>query len=220
MFPTRLFHLFICLCLSFLSASVSAQPAQARATASVDLAQRFKEVEHDPVLAETLRKKGQKITSVCDSCHGLTGNSLQAEVPNMAQQHPVYLLEQLRLFAVGQRKNRFMEGMIKMMTSDEKVGVALFYASQKVQHKAPTNPALVAQGMTYYNKNCVRCHDEDGRGDEKVARVAGQQPVYLRTMLKRYQTTTPANLDPKMAKVIQEMDDSNIESVVAYVMTM
>lgn len=66
----------------------------------------------------------------------------------------------------------------------------------------------------------MRCHDEDGRGGENFARGAGQQPVYLRSMLKRYQTTTPVNLDQKMAKVTQEMDDSNIAFVVAYVMTM
>jgi cytochrome c553 len=106
------------------------------------------------------------------------------------------------------------------MTSDEKVGMAIFYAKQSVLYKPTANPALAARGQALYNKACTRCHDEDGLGDEKVARVAGQQPDYLRLALKRYRTGTGARLDERMAINVKQMTEADIDAVVAFVVSM
>lgn len=208
------------LCVCTVAAPAIAQLARARATAGVDLQARLKEVERDPKLSESLFKVGRKVAAVCDNCHGEGGNSHRPEVPNLASQHPAYHLEQLRQYAVGQRRDQFMEGMIKVMTSDEKVGMVLFYASQKVTRKPVSNAALVARGKAYYGKLCMRCHDEDGLGDEKLARIAGQQPVYLSMALKRYRAGTGERLDPIMASNAKLMTDADIDAVVAFVMSM
>ena len=192
-----------------------AQSAAARATADVDLGARLQAAQADPKLGESLFKTGRRVAAVCANCHGEGGNSPKADTPNLAGQNPAYLLEQLRQFADGRRRNEFMEGMIKAMTADEKVGMVLFYAAQPVTPKPSIKPALVAKGKEHYGKTCFRCHGEDGHGGEKFARIAGQQPEYLTATLKRYRVGQGVRTDPLMAANTKLMTDADIDAVVA-----
>ena len=185
-----------------------------------EMAARLAELQKNPKLAETVQRNGQKLAAVCANCHGDGGNSTKPDVPNLAGQNLAYLVEQMRRFSDGSRRNEFMEGMIKAMTADEKVGMVLFYAAQPVTPKPPTKPALVARGKEYYGKTCFRCHVEDGRGGEKFARVAGQQPEYLTVTLKRYRVGQGVRTDPLMAANTKLMTDADIDAVVAYVTSM
>ena len=198
----------------------SAQSPSARATAGVDLQARLKEVQRDPKLLEATFKIGRKVAAVCDNCHGANGNSPQPDTPNLAAQNAAYHLDQLHAYAVGKRKDKFMEGMIKVMTADEKVGMVLFYAAQKVTKKPAGSPGTMARGKSLYVKNCQGCHDDHGHGDEQLARVAGQQPVYLRDSMKRYRAGTGSRLDLDMAKSTKGLSDDDIEALVAYIMAM
>ena len=97
-----------------------------RPSAKVDLDVRFREVQTDTQLAENLFKIGRKVAAVCANCHGDGGNSTKPSIPNLAGQNPAYLLEQIRQFSDGRRRNEFMEGMIRAMNNDEKIGMVLF----------------------------------------------------------------------------------------------
>lgn len=198
-----------------------AQSARARATANVDLPARLKEVQANAKLSQDLLKAGQKVADVCANCHGDGGNSLKPDIPNLAGQNPAYLLDQLRQFAEGQRRNDFMEGMIKALTSDEKIGAVLFYSRQGVLGRPSSDSAAqIAKGKELYFKNCWRCHAENGRGNEQFARIAGQQPVYLATTLKRYRTGTGPRTNPLMAANTKLLSDADIDALVAYVTNM
>lgn len=188
--------------------------------AGVDLVARFKEVERDAKLTESLLKIGQKAAAVCANCHGDGGQSVKPEIPNLAGQNPTYLIDQLRQFADGRRRFAFMEGMIKAMSSDEKVGIVLFYASKKVTPRPAANAVVAAKGKDYFNKVCWRCHGEDGRGNERFARLAGQQPEYLRTTLKHYRAGTGGRVEPLMSASTRLMLDADIDGVVAYIGSM
>lgn len=201
-------------------APAMAQNAQARKTANVDLQARLKEVALDPKLSASIVKTGRQVASFCAHCHGEGGNSAISSVPNLAGQNPDYLIEQLRQFVDGRRRNEFMEGMIKAMTSDEKVGIVMFYAGEKVVHKPASNAALAARGREYYQKVCWQCHGSDGRGNEHFARIAGQQPDYLRLSLKQYKQGTGARVNPIMANFTKQMSDNDIEALVVYVSSM
>ena len=205
------------LCVYTIVLPASAQPARARSSADVDLSARLKEVERDAKLSEDILKIGRKVAAVCANCHGETGNSPKPDTPNLAGQNPAYLIEQLRKFADGRRRFEFMEGMIKSMSSDEKIGIVLFYSSQKVVAKPTLNVALAAKGKDYFNKICFRCHGNDGRGNEQFARIAGQQPDYLRLTLQRYRSGTGVRTDPLMAASTKLMTDADIDAVIAYV---
>lgn len=197
-----------------------AQPARARATIVTDLNARLSEAQNDPKLLESLNKTGRKVAAVCANCHGEGGNSPAPDTPNLAGQNATYLVDQLRKFADGTRRFEFMEGMIKSMSSDEKVGVALFYSAQKTFTTPPANPALSAKGKIYYDKICFRCHGETGHGSDIYARLAGQQAAYLKRTLLGYRSGTGGRTDPLMAANTKLMSDNDIEAVVAYVSSM
>jgi cytochrome c553 len=203
--------------LALSASAVSAQSAQARASANVDLSARLAQAQVNPQLATDLLVKGRRAAAVCANCHGEGGNSVKPDFPNLAGQNPTYLLEQMRQFADGRRRFEFMEGMIKAMTSDEKVGVVLFYASQPVITSPPGNPALAAKGKEHFDKICFRCHGQDGHGNDTFARIAGQQAAYLTTTLKRYRSGQGTRTNPLMTDNIRHMTDADIDAVVAYV---
>jgi len=201
------------------ASSALGQPAKTPAV-EVDLNARLKEAEASPRLLEAANKTGIKVASFCANCHGEGGNSPNPDTPNLAGQNTSYLLEQLRQFAEGKRRNIFMEGMIRALSPEEKVGVVLHYSRQEVAYKPPTNAALAAKGQEYYNKICFRCHGDQGRGNEKIARIAGQQPGYLALTLKRYRDGSAVRTDPLMAANTKTMTDADISAVVAYVSSM
>lgn len=201
-----------------------ALPSWAQATsaghAAADVPARYQEALASPALADSLLRQGRRVAAVCAHCHGEGGNSLKLDVPNLAGQNPAYLLEQLRQFAQGQRRNVFMEGMIKVMSVDERVGMVLFYAQQAVQRRPVSQPSLAAKGQQYYQRVCFRCHGTDGHGNEQLARIAGQQPDYLTTTLKRYRSANGVRVNSAMTANTQAMTDADIEAVVAYVGSM
>jgi len=187
---TSLSHLLCAMTtvLALTALPASAQSGKAQASATTDLSARLAEAKANPQLAADLLIKGRRAAAVCANCHGEGGNSVKPDIPNLAGQNPMYLLEQTRQFADGRRRFDFMEGMIKAMSSDEKVGVALFYAGQAVVTSSATNAALAAKGKEIFNKNCFRCHGNDGHGNDTFARIAGQQKGYLTNTLKSYRS--------------------------------
>lgn len=198
----------------------AAQTGPARKNAQVDLALRLKQVGADPGLSASVIKTGRQVASFCANCHGDGGNSIKPEVPNLAGQNPEYLVEQLRQFVDGRRRNEFMEGLMKALSADEKVGIVMFYAGEKVAHKPASDVALAARGRGYYNQVCFACHGQDGHGNEHFARIAGQQPVYLRTTLQHYQQGVRSRVNPLMSNVTRQMSEADIDAVVAYVSSM
>ncbi|MBB1073907.1 c-type cytochrome [Rhodoferax sp. 4810] len=195
----------------------TAQPATARSTPHVDLQARLLQAKDDPKLAEKLLATGAKVATFCANCHGANGNSANPTIPNLAAQHPGFLLAQLRKFADGTRRNEFMEGMIKALNADEKVGAALFYSGQKLAAKPAANPALAAKGKDIFSKNCFRCHGDNGLGDETYARIAGQQSEYLKLTLQRYKSGNGIRVDPLMDANTRLLSDGDMDAVVAYV---
>ena len=111
-----------------------------------------------------------------------------------------------------------MEGMIKALKADEKVGLVLFYSRQAAAgHKGGADAALLSRGKDIYDKNCFRCHGADGHGSEKFARIAGQQSAYVGMTLRRYRGATGERTDPLMAANTRLMADADIDAAAAYV---
>lgn len=198
---------------SLLAAAALAQPAD-------PVADKLLEVSRDPRLFDQSYRVGQKVAAFCANCHGQGGNSVKQDVPNLAGQNTAYLLDQVRQFADGRRKNLFMEGLMRALSNDEKIGVAVYYASQEVAPQPVRDAALVARGKAYYDKSCFRCHGERGLGGDHYARIAGQQPDYLAITLKRYRDGSATRADPIMASNTRLMTDVDIRAVVAYVASM
>ena len=207
--------------LASLMVGTAAVAQTAKATpASTSLDTRLAQAMADPKQAEALLKTGRKVAAVCANCHGDNGNSSKPDVPNLAGQNTAYLMEQLARFADGRRRNEFMQGMIRALSPDEKVGAVMFFAAQSVTPKPPQRADLRAQGADIYQKNCFRCHGNQGMGNEKIARIAGQQPEYLTLSIKRYRSGTDVRFDPLMASATKLLTDTQVDAVAAFVSTL
>ena len=204
-----------------LAAAAWAAPAvAAKNDAPVFLKDQLQKTLASPEATSAALRHGAKVAAFCANCHGQSGNSLHPDTPNLAGQNPTYLLDQMLKFADGRRRNEFMQGLIKAMSPDEKVGTALYFARQQVTTRPAGNPALLKQGQSYYERVCFRCHGADGMGNENLARLAGQQERYVVYALKRYRDGSAIRQDPLMAESTRMMSDQDIDAVAAYVASM
>jgi cytochrome c553 len=90
-----------------------------------------------PAAAADVAAGQVKAKEVCQSCHGLDGNSTIADYPKLGGQYPDYLMKALRDYQSGARKNAIMGPFAGMLTAKDIENVAAYYASQPpaVQHK-------------------------------------------------------------------------------------
>jgi cytochrome c553 len=170
----------------------------------------------DPAAAKTAVEAGKKAAFFCVNCHGDDGVSKIPEVPNLGGQNPVYLLEQIRKFGSGERKDQFMQGLIKVLKDDERAQIALMYGSVQVKPGKPADPALVPRGKELYGKLCARCHGEQARGDATIARLAGQQVPYLVTSVTRYRDNTGERNNQLMAIATGGLKNDDIKAIANY----
>jgi cytochrome c553 len=73
--------------------------------------------------------RGQHIAANCIACHGMRGVTVNSEWPNLAGQHPDYLVAQLAAYRSGMRQHRLMNVMAKQLTDRQIWFVANYYAS-------------------------------------------------------------------------------------------
>jgi len=205
--------IFLAGCL--LSASVLAQSTP-QASASQE---RLKVLGADPVTLRAAIDAGKKATFFCANCHGEDGISKTPDVPNLAGQNPAFLLEQIRKFSVGERKDPFMQGLIKVLKEEERIQIALYYASVKVSPSVADN-SQVPHGKELFAKLCVRCHGEQARGNELFPRLAGQKLPYLKTSITRYRDMTGVRNNQLMAIATAPLKNEDITAIANYLTQM
>ncbi len=74
-------------------------------------------------------KAGRVVAEKCQVCHGIDGQSVIAEAPNLTAQKEMYLLIQLSAFRSGERKNEMMAIVAPSLSDKEMADVAAYYAS-------------------------------------------------------------------------------------------
>lgn len=198
--------------------TVHAQPS--KNITQAELQARLQEAKANPALEQTLFTLGKKVAAVCANCHAEQNGKAILEVPYLDGQNPAYLVEQIRQFSQGARKNMFMEGILKAMNRDEMVGMVLFYEQQKLPARPPKDVGMHAKGKAYYERICINCHAADGHGNERLPRIAGQHFGYVDLTLKRYRDGSSVRSDANMAFVTKGMSDQDIQAVATYLETM
>ncbi len=71
-----------------------------------------------------------KAIEVCAACHGVDGNSPNADFPRLGGQHPDYLAKTLRDYKSGARKNPIMAGFAQPLSAKDIENLATYYGSQ------------------------------------------------------------------------------------------
>ena len=77
-------------------------------------------------------KAGREKAQMCEACHGLDGRSKMPEAPNLAGQVESYIVEQLKAFKAGDRKNEQMSVMVQGLSPQEIEDLAAYYAAIEI----------------------------------------------------------------------------------------
>jgi len=165
-------------------------------------------------------KAGNDRALLCKYCHGADGNSKKNTIPNLAAQNEIYLIRQFELFANGQRTNKTMNGLAKILSADDKVNIALFYAGQKVKPQTPYKPELAASGKQLFETQCFFCHGKNAYGREDTPYIAGQPSEYLRRTLASYDATLVKRAESPMSSIARALKPHQIEALTAYLTTL
>jgi cytochrome c553 len=165
-------------------------------------------------------KQGREQAFFCANCHGKDGNSTKDEVPNLAGQKPVYLLQQINAFATGKRKDytTVMQQLASKLTEEEQLSLAVYFASVTPRFTyRDLDPGLMAQGLELYKSKCTSCHGATGAGTKDFARIAGQNMGYLKLTLANFRDGTLNRQSQIMSPIAKDLSDNDIESLVAYI---
>lgn len=185
-----------------------------------------KDIHNDDAHQEAIAA-GKERSVLCSNCHGVDGNSVKGDIPNLAGQNPAYIIEQIDKFETGARKNFVMQTLAGIFTFKDKVNLAVYYTSQKVKPQG-FDARLADKGKQIYRNVCFRCHGESGKGEEGYARLAGQQIDYVKMTLKRFRanaTQTADEYDVKRSNVNMEqvtvfLTDEDIDGLANYIASM
>lgn len=175
-----------------------------------------------PELKQHAIRMGQERAVLCNQCHGEDGNSKKPNIPNLAGQNPVYLLDQIEKFADKRRKNYVMNALSKNFSQDDKENLAIFYANMKV-NPIKVNVKLAEKGQPLYIKQCYACHGEKGEGKSDYARLAGQQPQYVEMTLRGFRDKLKNNSkqvkrsNTTMESISKALSNEDIKALAAYV---
>ncbi len=186
--------------------------------------ERSRDLNNPAVPAVTLAQQ------VCSNCHGVTGNSVSPNFPNLAAQMPDYVTAQLDGFRSKNRQDpagfEYMWGISRSLTDQQIAGLAAYYASQKLQTLPPeSDPSLLPAGKEIFEHGipaksvpaCHTCHGPEGRGNGQFPRLAGQHADYVVKQLNVFQRTNDRPEGAVMKVVAHELTPTEIKDVAAYV---
>lgn len=170
---------------------------------------------------------GKERSLLCSNCHGVDGNSVKGDIPNLAGQNTAYIIEQIDKFHTGARKNFVMQTLAGIFTFKDKVNLAVYYTSQKVKPQG-FDARLAEKGRQIYRNVCFRCHGENGRGEEGYARLAGQKIDYVKMTLKRFRANATRTVDEydikrtnaNMEQVTVFLTDDDIDGLAHFIASM
>jgi len=167
--------------------------------------------------------------TVCGTCHGPTGNSLQRKYPRLAGQHASYLAAQLKAFRSQTRGDpdaiSYMWGMASQLDDASIEALAAYYAGQKAEPSASSAGAAATRGREIYEHGvpaqgvpaCSSCHGPDAHGLQDFPRLAGQHAQYVLKQLASFQSNM-RNV-AIMHGVAQNLNLGDMDAVAAFLET-
>ncbi len=158
---------------------------------------------------------GKAKAESCASCHGPSGISSNPAWPNLAGQKQVYLVNTLRAYKVGARRNPMMTELAKGLSGTDINDLAAYYSSLDCGNAGSTaTKAELAAGKAK-TESCASCHGANGISSNPAwPNLAGQQSAYLINALKAYKTDTRKNA--MMTGLAKSFSGTDINNLSAY----
>jgi cytochrome c553 len=149
--------------------------------------------------------------AACARCHGERGFSTTPGVPNLAGQHPMYLIIATQEYASGARDNAEKEAMLQGLDNVDIEKMAMYFAAQapELREPPPFGSPVDGQAQTAV---CGSCHGARGvSGDPMVPNLAAQEPNYLVQAITAYRDRKRSHED-----MMANKSDAEIEDIAAF----
>lgn len=143
------------------------------------------------------------LANACAGCHGTNGASAGPSMPSLAGQSKIATVEAMKGFKSGERPSSIMGRIAKGYSDADFEAMGDFFAKMKPAPAAQTTTAArVARGKDLHEKNCKRCHLENGKEyDENAAIMAGQWLQYLQIQMDDYHSGKRKMFDKKAERM-------------------
>jgi len=157
---------------------------------------------------------GKAASASCAGCHGNTGVSQIPGIPSLIGLDPKYLVDAMKAYKDGQRKNDTMKAMVASLNDVALNNVALFYALQKPARAKTPIAGDKAAGKAA-TASCGGCHGEDGvSGSPATPSLAGQDAQYLVAALVEYKNGS--RVHDTMKGLAAALDATKMKNIAAY----
>lgn len=205
------------------AAGTAAQPAAASAEKAAPAAEATAQVKPGDASA------GAGKSAACGACHGMDGNSSDAQYPKLAGQSEQYIVHQLRNFKSGKRQNPIMMGMAAPLSEQDMHDIGAYFATKSAL-PGVADAALVEAGQKLYREGdstrgipaCMACHSVDGRGNPGAMypQLTSQHAQYIEATLKAMHDGTAWGDDAHakvMPSIAQKLDTKDIQALASYI---
>lgn len=170
--------------------------------------------------------QGAQKAAVCGACHGVTGNSVNPEWPNLAGQPEAYVVAQLKAFKEGKRSNALMTPMAVALSEKDMQDLGAHFA-QQTPTGLEADPSNWKTGEKLYRGGdpargipaCIACHGPQGRGNGPAGYPAlrGQHGVYAYAQLKAFKGGARSSAgNDIMVSVTDRMTDEEMRALASY----
>ena len=170
---------------------------------------------------------------VCSNCHGVDGNSISPNFPNLAGQTEPYIIEQLKSFRQHSRSDpagfEYMWGLSRHLTDEQINGLAAYFSTQKpIKHPVAGGAGEASVGKKIFEEGvpeksipaCHTCHGDRGQGNGQFPRLADQHADYVVKQLTVFQRTDERPEGAIMKVIVHDLSDANIRDVAAFLQAM
>ncbi|KXI22806.1 c-type cytochrome [Photobacterium sanguinicancri] len=177
---------------------------------------------------------GKAKAATCAACHGADGNSIMAQYPKIAGQHPGYLEKQLKEFKLGitsggqqGRNDPVMSAMAMPLSEQDMSDLAAYYASLPIS-ESTTPESSIEIGQQLYRFGdaergiaaCTACHGPRGNGTSLSGfpKISGQNAEYVKLQLEKFRAGQRQNdMNTMMRAVAAKLSDGEITALSQYV---
>jgi cytochrome c553 len=181
---------------------------------------------------------GKEKSATCVACHGVDGNSIAPNFPNLAGQSASYMYKELQDFKAGRRKDPTMDAMVLPLDDQAMQDITAYYASQALKPGvadgafADAGKAIYKGGIKEINvPACMACHGPSGAGNpgSGFPQLASQKITYTEKQLKDFraaaqnprQDSAPVGRSNDASAVmriaVKRMSDPEIQAVAQYI---
>lgn len=246
---TRILGMAAALVVTTAIAQQATSPASSATAASAQPAtvQAAPEVAPAPVVALAPEKPatfgdpkaGATKAGACAACHGIDGNSADAQYPKLAGQNERFIWRQLKFFKSGERESPIMQPMAMPLTEQDMRDIGAFFATQKPTAGVADDSPVAAgphAGEKYWQVGeklfragntkagipaCIACHGPTGRGNPgpPYPSVGGQHAAYTSARLQYFRAggDKAKATSPAMVDIAKRLSDEEITALSSYV---